>query len=1166
MPLRYAVQDASAMKSFLEQDADFDQIFYFSDDSPEIATPKGPLHSLPTYANLKRFLRKRFQSPFLNASDNLWFFFAGHGERHEGHDYLMPIDVDPGNLEETALKISDISAYLRNSGADNTVLLLDACRSQGRRGPVGIGTDEQPGVVMICSCSPRQSSYEIDEIGHGSFTHALLSGFRLQGEKSCATVHRIDEYLQHQVPRLNKRYQKPTQTPYTAVSPASKYRLILLPGRARSDDVESLKKSAYRAETANDWDFAAQLWTRVLAASQVDQEAINAFQRIALNRIAQPPASQAGALTTADSPEHLIAASSPSSDSPATFTEASQMIGLEHLSRSPSYSTEIEQHQDDVAQLLEPKRYVGESHVAIVPSVDGLTEKQLILIDSEVSQRWGYRPEDICVYRDINLSTAEPRVIEAIQRDQRDIDFVHPEDIFLPELKFIDSHSEAIPGGLMPESDQPIVFAEESVTPLLPFSSILLDYLSPEDLVSRTKFSLISGDEPQVKISLDLPLSGVQPSAEFENYRLTKIYPLTEENALRASPVLELWPNFKAKGWRAYYAFFFDLGAGDMTFRIRLRDSAEVESFKDDQGGSYVLARMEEFPSAIECVDNDNHVIGLILPRQPIEISPSADWKIGVDFSSSFTNIHTEQGGRTQPLQFDDSLLLKVIDSPLDTRFPCLFNYFVPDRFLPVEKPLPLANVLTTRGSNRPLSSDSRAILDGRIYNPSVRDFNPNADWIETDLTQIDSYSTLLFLRHLILHLSANALKQGASRINWIVSYPSVFSKKERELYAASWMSLLEESNAQTGITHRFSSDSENFRTRSISLAQYFADYERADMVYSTCVDMGSNTSDISIWQDNRLLHQCSIKIASKDFLSDILELNPAFIVKHFDRPANEWMGLRGADFQSKLDVLLRWESNDWLSRKRPTLTDSEDAAGLFRLMVIGFSGVYYYIGLILNVLRERREYRRDFPTPVYIGGGGSQLLHWLDPAGRFCKHSEINLLFNRVLSRGADIEDTEEGTLLSPRPKDEVACGLVLGETKLSGIGDRSHYSLIPGEAYRLNAQNHDWNEPIVIEEDVDNFKIVNINNLNIFLYEFHKALKDMRIEGIHPLPGYKLSLELSDNAKLWRGTQRKLDNLLLIEEYNMIGKASDAQIQPPFIIGLKALLQYLGKEWAGM
>ena len=281
--LKYAVQDASAMQAFFEQEK-FEQVFYFSDDSPEIDTPQGALRSLPTYANLKRFLRE-FQASKLSVGDNLWFFFAGHGELHSGHDYLMPIDADPGNVEETALKIDDIAASLRCCGADNTVLLLDACRSEGKRGPVGIGTDEQPGVVIIYACSARQSSYEIDELEHGAFTYALLEGLRLQGANSCATVQRIDQYLQQQVPMLSKRYQKGSQTPYTVVEPLAKNCLILLPERARLEDVQSLKLAAYQAENKTDWDFAQQLWIRVLGASRVDQDAIEGLQRIALKRV-----------------------------------------------------------------------------------------------------------------------------------------------------------------------------------------------------------------------------------------------------------------------------------------------------------------------------------------------------------------------------------------------------------------------------------------------------------------------------------------------------------------------------------------------------------------------------------------------------------------------------------------------------------------------------------------------------------------------------------------------------------------------------------------------------------------------------------------------------------------------------------------------------------------
>ncbi|MFZ4677762.1 MAG: SUMF1/EgtB/PvdO family nonheme iron enzyme [Nodosilinea sp.] len=285
--LNYAKQDAASMRDFFVSEGRFEQVYYFADDSPTIETPRGSMRSDPTFANLKRFFRERFQQPFLDVGDNFWFFFAGHGELHEGHDYLMPLDVDPGNLEETALRISDITAHLRNSGADNTVLLLDACRSQGSRRGLGLGTEEQQGIVTVYSCSPREASYEIEALGHGAFTYALLEGFKLQGGNNCATVERLDQYLRYQVPSLNAQHRKPVQTPYTAVEPLSKNHLILLPQRATLQDVLALKADAQEAELENELDLAEQLWIRVLAASAADRQAITALQRIALKRVGQ---------------------------------------------------------------------------------------------------------------------------------------------------------------------------------------------------------------------------------------------------------------------------------------------------------------------------------------------------------------------------------------------------------------------------------------------------------------------------------------------------------------------------------------------------------------------------------------------------------------------------------------------------------------------------------------------------------------------------------------------------------------------------------------------------------------------------------------------------------------------------------------------------------------
>ncbi|MEM6352243.1 MAG: SUMF1/EgtB/PvdO family nonheme iron enzyme [Cyanobacteria bacterium P01_D01_bin.14] len=320
-PLKYAVNDAVAVRDFFQNEVKFDEVYYFSDNSPDIPTPEGPIKSEPTRNNLRYFFRKRFPQRPLTDGDNVWLFFAGHGRLHEGKDYLMPIDVDPDDIEDTALELSDITGCLRAWGADNIVLLLDACREDGSRGMAGIGTDLQPGIVTFYSCSPRQSSYEIDALQQGAFTHALLEGIRLQGANSRATVQRLDQYLQDEVPKLGKRYQKEIQNPYTAVEPLSKNCLILLPDRARLEDVVALKSNAQGAELDNDLALAEKLWDRVLVASPGDRDARRAIRRIAVKQFQQQSSTPVPVPDTASSRSVTeVAESAPYAESDATPT------------------------------------------------------------------------------------------------------------------------------------------------------------------------------------------------------------------------------------------------------------------------------------------------------------------------------------------------------------------------------------------------------------------------------------------------------------------------------------------------------------------------------------------------------------------------------------------------------------------------------------------------------------------------------------------------------------------------------------------------------------------------------------------------------------------------------------------------------------------------------
>lgn len=284
-PLRYAKRDAETMQAFLSQTAGFDRIFLFTDDSPELSGKT----TEPFRNNLLRVLRQIFEKPFMTDGDNFWFFFSGHGMRHREQDYLMPLDGDPEDVEHTGISTHLIANYLRSCGADNAVMILDACRSEGKKSGEGIGRQteaeaRQTGVISIFSCSPEQYSYEIEAIGQGAFTCALLEGLGIRGR--CATVERLNQYLANRVPELVQQHLgRARQIPYTIAEPIDRSHLILMPQHASLADIATLKNDAYRAQIKQDWDLAQRLWIRVLAAaSGQDMEAIEALQTIAVNR------------------------------------------------------------------------------------------------------------------------------------------------------------------------------------------------------------------------------------------------------------------------------------------------------------------------------------------------------------------------------------------------------------------------------------------------------------------------------------------------------------------------------------------------------------------------------------------------------------------------------------------------------------------------------------------------------------------------------------------------------------------------------------------------------------------------------------------------------------------------------------------------------------------
>ena len=282
-PLNYAASDAEKVRNFLLSEANFNQVFYYSDYSPSINN----ISTRPTRSGLLRLLKVTFENEFMGVGDNFWFFFSGHGARVKGIDYIIPSDAFIEDIENSAISVNYIIQRLQRCGADNVVLILDACREQGdntTRDIQGMGEQteieaREKGIITICSCSPNEYSWELKDLQQGVFTYALLEGLGSKGRK--ATVERLNEHLKYRVKELAKSQGK--QTPSIMADPIEKSHLILMPKYATKSDISMLKNYCYQAQVNENFELAESLWIRVLETG-VDRDAIKALQQIAIQK------------------------------------------------------------------------------------------------------------------------------------------------------------------------------------------------------------------------------------------------------------------------------------------------------------------------------------------------------------------------------------------------------------------------------------------------------------------------------------------------------------------------------------------------------------------------------------------------------------------------------------------------------------------------------------------------------------------------------------------------------------------------------------------------------------------------------------------------------------------------------------------------------------------
>ena len=678
----------------------------------------------------------------------------------------------------------------------------------------------------------------------------------------------------------------------------------------------------------------------------------------------------------------------------------------------------------------------------------------------------------------------------------------------------------------------------ESVTPILPIAKELLSDFSVDELGQRITFKTTPVG---IEVSLQLPSPDGGP--DFSIFRVyvnqkdgdAPIFDKHEIVEIPNLPVLEIWPNFRTPDWKVYYTYF----------NKAQQDTFYVEPFPTAGSPEDVkITKTSAFPEAMICkykdpkVSNPEDAGFLFIKAPPVTVHGAAKtWNVGIDFGTSSTTVYRTElpdGGPSAPVTLKDRLL-QITDSG-DLRS------LVQDDFLSnQDEETPLFSLFQENSIGIPPKDGIKPLEDGRIYfvfEDSELQGNvfSNLKW---SALAVDRKRTQAYLEQICLQCAAEAAANSVSEINWRFSYPIAFSNTDTANFG-SICKTAANNISETG----FQIANVSIETESIVTAKFFGGKFGGFADGAVCIDIGGETSDISIWQDNTLCWQTSVRFAGRHIFLDLLKHKPSLLPDFSADPGD-------TTFYSRADI--------WIDK---SLNNSQQSLSLnfgiyegeirdtpfIPLIALGVSGLFYYVGLLLRYLGSDNstDFEPTMPN-VYIGGNGSRILHWLangefKPDSYSCGHLKDILL----AASGFDPE-RYFALEITPNPKHEAAAGLVDEGTILKST--ERQFDFLAGEVFTENGENKAWTELLTAE------RLGNGLRSGDKLVEIETFIKKFNA-GLGKALGQSVYFDGALRHKLAGDLNSGLQNLAFTDPGKRI-------VEPLFILVLKDLLKRETADW---
>ncbi len=822
-----------------------------------------------------------------------------------------------------------------------------------------------------------------------------------------------------------------------------------------------------------------------------------------------------------------------------------------------------------------------------------------IFADFRVAQSTGKTLSDIRVWNNYSLNSLrqDENLEKTLKQECQNEGYLYltPETIFTEKLVVFAGDNRK----LKEHSSDGNQFA-------YPVNSSLLMFMDPKALSTNC---IVSPDGDNYKAIIYLEL--VSETGNTMTYTLEKIYKAKDVVKNRGVPLgFSIWPDIKIDNWDQYFLFYDGnaqvnilpknvFAVQDIRNKLESLDGNDKIKFIDNMINSHQvvgeeipiqqttavteLRSLKSSPEAVLCnvatqsggksyTEHSKRVdVGLILfPDPQVVAETSNQWSVGIDFGTTNSCVYFKEN-KENPKEL---IFKNRINTPYDPgtdeeeieEVMQAHKEFVPSR----EVTVPFMTILRERNfkestvENLPFRSNFIYYVDQVLY--AIQDlpddkrplkFNLKWDEAEQSRTKVQ-----YFISQAVLQAAVEAAANGVKRENltFNFSYPEAYNADhlrsfKRITRRAVNVGLADEkykTNERTG-----------FETESISSALYFAKGQEIPFTENVVtIDIGGGTSDLSIWQDTKLLWRNSFRLAGKDVLINHL-CNNLTLIKEIsgndDLLLESYQTLQSirtnkTKLANGIELLVNSpQFGEAFKNRFDIISGKEKGKELKDLTELALSGILYYVSQVLNHLIENGEFQ--------TGKDKSKSL-------RICLGGKASTLYKIVFEDADDQEGlskmiekvtggifTSIGIVFTDTPKHEVSYGLLVdkqGATDLD-LTDRSHETVL-GEDVIVGKSKIG----IVSGLDEDKqWRVKDISQLKTFL-KYLQAYSKIPVKLTKKFEG---DLEGKINAELKNGQSRAQDlvkNMQSVEGDDSLAEIQKTSsiIEPVFIQGLKQVI----------